>query len=159
MRPNNSRVHWSPDNQRRTPHTSRAYIDGREESEIATIQSPNYAEYTEAIKTQIADYAQKAKEKGTKETLHISLPENQKLTPEVLREISVFLFLLSYPSCRIHFYRFRVVLDRLSCPGTPGWTICLLFLERRKRLKCLAFCRRLVWIGRTILFTPICFLP
>lgn len=85
--------------------------------------------------------------------------DDQKLTPDTLKEISVFLFASSFPRCHIHIYRYRVALGQLTYPGTLGWTISPPFLERRRRRKCLDSCRHPAWIERVILFTPSCFPP
>ena len=46
----------------------------------------------EHMKAKIDDFVEKAKSYGFKDVLSLSIPDNKKLAPEVLEELSVFVF-------------------------------------------------------------------
>ena len=87
---------------------------------------PSYCPYDEDMKSKICEFVHAAKSYGFSQQLDLDLPPNQKLSPDVLRDISVSYYFLALCSGTLLIYPSRVVQDpfpSVERNGLMSWSI------------------------------------
>ena len=104
------------------------------------VVADRYCEYSASLQQSIESFATACRERGFAESREFSLPEGEKLPPEVLRDLSVCLCLLLNISFVSPLFLSRVEPERFSFVAIRTWmNFCLLWTKSRPSASFLSF--------------------
>lgn len=106
---------------------------------LNSVETDSYCEYSPTLQQSIESFATACKERGFAESKEFSLPEGKKLSPEVLRDLSVCLCLPLNISFAFHLFLFRAEPERFFFVAILTWmSFCLLWTKSRPFASCLS---------------------